>query len=63
LKVTFSKTPQSTTSHKVNTIQVEFEVPKATKMTIFQDVALCSFHHSNINTPNYTTLWPRRWLS
>lgn len=63
LKDTSSKTSQSTTSHKVHTTQVEFEVPKATKMTIFQDVALCSFNHSNNNIPNHTTLRPRRWQS
>ena len=63
LKVTFSKTSQSTTSHKLHTIQVEFEVPKATKMTIFQEVALCSLNHSNNNTPNYNTLRHRRWKS
>jgi len=32
LKVTFSKTSQSTTSHKVYTIQVEFEVLRATNL-------------------------------
>jgi len=58
LKGTFSKT-----SHKVHTTQVKFEVPKAIKMTIFEDVALCSLNHSNNNIPNYTTLWPKRWQS
>ena len=61
VKVTFSKTLQRTTSNKVHDIQVEFEVPTATKTTIFRDVAPCSLIHSARNIPNYIASQPRRW--